>query len=99
MMSKYAKNPSIPCNSVIPLFYIIIDVHSSNTAETNESNLAASSSDSPFEEFEGIDQACMDEWMEAIAKYKADKELRRYDEFCMFNSQSFPVKSDATYRS
>ena len=57
---------------------------------TNETN-AGLLDDNILEEFEGIDPVCLEEWMEAVDKYKADVELRHYNAFCMLAFLSFII--------
>jgi len=44
-----------------------------------------------LEEFEEIDPVHLEEWMEAVDKYKADVELRHYNAFCMLTFLSFII--------
>src|SRR5260370_20981377 len=58
-----------------------------STSETN----TGLPGDGILEEFGEIDPVCLEEWMEAIDKYKADVELRHYYAFCMLAFLSFII--------
>ena len=72
-------------------FFIDVQFGGMNKTSDSEQNSTGLLGDNGLEESEGIDPAHLEEWMEAIDAYKADAELRRHNEFCMFPLLSFGV--------